>query len=81
MHHGLSELALCSHIKRLGCEPIAYTASTMILGPISLIDCLVFVIFLIPQLLWRVGLFKTIITGIKALPFLGMSLTTPFGSG
>ncbi|CAM1502919.1 Fc.00g076950.m01.CDS01 [Cosmosporella sp. VM-42] len=50
----------------------------MILGPISLIDCLVFVAFLIPQLLWRVGVFKTIFTGVQALPFLVLELPFQF---
>lgn len=42
----------------------------MILGPVSLLDCLVFVIFLTPQLLLNVGFFPTAVVAIKALPFL-----------
>lgn len=45
----------------------------MILGQISWADCLVFVVFLIPQLLIHVGLLETAACGIKALPFLRRS--------
>ena len=45
----------------------------MILGPISLLDCAVFVIFLLPSLLVQVGILKTIRLIIQALPFLGSS--------
>lgn len=49
----------------------------MILGPISLVDCGVFLIFLAPQLIWHAGFFLTLFTGLKALPFLRwLSLTT-----
>jgi hypothetical protein len=44
----------------------------MILGPITLVDCAVFVLFLIPQLLYQAGLAGTLLTVIKVLPFLGM---------
>ena len=43
----------------------------MILGPISLLDCLVFVIFLIPNLLIQVGIFGTIGLVVKLVPFFG----------
>lgn len=42
----------------------------MILGPISLIDCVVFVIFLIPQLLYQVGFLSSLLLVGKVLPFL-----------
>ncbi|KJZ77039.1 hypothetical protein HIM_03360 [Hirsutella minnesotensis 3608] len=42
----------------------------MILGPVSLVDCLVFCAFLAPQLVWRVGLFQTLLVALKILPFL-----------
>lgn len=42
----------------------------MILGPISYLDCLVFCVFLAPQLLLRVGLLGTLATGLQCLPFL-----------
>ncbi|KAI1041961.1 hypothetical protein LB505_009690 [Fusarium chuoi] len=42
----------------------------MILGPISLVDCGVFLIFLAPQLIWHAGFFLTLFTGLRALPFL-----------
>lgn len=45
----------------------------MILGPVSLLDCLVFVIFLIPQLLYQAGFFSTALVVIKVIPFLSMS--------
>ncbi|KAF7559975.1 hypothetical protein G7046_g4177 [Stylonectria norvegica] len=50
----------------------------MLLGPISLLDCLVFVVFLLPQLLWSVGIFQTVIVGLKALPFLLLELPIQF---
>ena len=50
-----------------------WAAAGMILGPVSLLDCVVFVIFLIPQLLYQAGVFSTVLVVIKVLPFLGMS--------
>lgn len=44
----------------------------MILNQISYLDCIVFVIFLAPQLLIHVGLWQTARWVIGALPFLGM---------
>jgi hypothetical protein len=43
----------------------------MILGPVSYLDCLVFCLFLAPQLVWHVGLFETTLCALTALPFLG----------
>jgi hypothetical protein len=43
----------------------------MILGQVSYLDCIVFLLFLGPQLLLRVGLIGTIICLFHALPFLG----------
>ncbi|KAI3540973.1 hypothetical protein CMEL01_10997 [Colletotrichum melonis] len=48
----------------------------MILGPVSLLDCLVFVIFLTPQLLINVGFFPTVVVTLKMLPFLVFQLPT-----
>lgn len=45
----------------------------MILGPVSLVDCLVFVIFLIPQLLYQAGIFASLLVVLKVLPFLSTS--------
>ncbi|KAL9947221.1 hypothetical protein D7B24_001898 [Verticillium nonalfalfae] len=42
----------------------------MILGPVSLIDCAVFCVFLAPQLILHIGLFRTIYFALRALPFL-----------
>lgn len=42
----------------------------MILGNISYLDCLVFLVFLTPQLLLHVGLLKTTAWLVPALPFL-----------
>jgi len=42
----------------------------MILGPISWLDCFVFLLFLIPQLIIHVGLIKTALWLIGASPFL-----------
>ncbi|KAF7544604.1 hypothetical protein G7Z17_g9816 [Cylindrodendrum hubeiense] len=46
----------------------------MILGPISLIDCLAFCLFLLPQLFWDVGVIQTLLVALKALPFLLLKL-------
>lgn len=43
----------------------------MILGPVSYLDCLVFLGFLTPQLLIQVGLFDTLKCVLQAIPFLG----------
>ncbi|KEY67178.1 hypothetical protein S7711_03038 [Stachybotrys chartarum IBT 7711] len=48
----------------------------MILGPVSLIDCLVFCLFLIPQLLLQAGLLETLRAGLPALPFLSSRQNT-----
>lgn len=42
----------------------------MILGAVSLVDCLIFVIFLGPQLLYQAGLISTLVVVAKVLPFL-----------
>jgi hypothetical protein len=44
----------------------------MILGPVSLLDCLVFVIALVPQLLIQAGPLSTLLVVVKVLPFLSM---------
>ncbi|KAF4591626.1 neutral cholesterol ester hydrolase 1 [Ophiocordyceps camponoti-floridani] len=46
----------------------------MILGPISLFDCLVFCLLLAPQLIWHVGLVRTSGVVLRALPFLLLQL-------
>lgn len=43
----------------------------MILGPVSYLDCIVFCVFLAPQLIWQAGLFRTIFHASRAVPFLG----------
>ncbi|KAF4471653.1 neutral cholesterol ester hydrolase 1 [Fusarium albosuccineum] len=50
----------------------------MILGPITLVDCLVFLAFLAPQLILRAGFFTTLFTGLRALPFLLLELPLEF---
>ncbi|KAL2205058.1 alpha/beta-hydrolase [Sarocladium strictum] len=50
----------------------------MILGPVSLIDCLVFCIFLAPQLILQVGIFSTVLTTLQCLPFLLLRLPYEF---
>lgn len=50
----------------------------MILGPVTLIDCFVFLVLLIPQLLWTVGIFETVYVAAKTLPFLCMLCPVPF---
>lgn len=47
----------------------------MILGPVSYLDCIVFCIFLAPQLVLNVGLLETVITVLQVLPFLGTVAT------
>ena len=42
----------------------------MILGQISYLDCLVFLLFLVPQLLVQVNLLELAVCIIEALPFL-----------
>ena len=42
----------------------------MILGPISFLDCLVFVLFLLPQLLLGINLLELIKVGLQVLPHL-----------
>lgn len=41
-----------------------------ILGPISLVDCFVFVVFLVPQLFIQAGLYDVVLVVVKVLPFL-----------
>ena len=42
----------------------------MILGQIAYVDCLVFLVFLIPQLLLRVNVLELLKVALQALPFL-----------
>ena len=42
----------------------------MILGQISYLDCLVFLLFLAPQILLQVNIFELLSCIIQALPFL-----------
>ncbi|KAI1490036.1 alpha/beta-hydrolase [Biscogniauxia mediterranea] len=50
----------------------------MILGPVSYLDCIVFCLFLTPQLLIHVGFFETVYVVIKCLPFLLFELPQSF---
>ncbi|KAL3419252.1 hypothetical protein PVAG01_09474 [Phlyctema vagabunda] len=50
----------------------------MILGRVSLLDCLVFLVFLVPQLLYNVGFRDLILCGLRALPFLVIKLPLGF---
>ncbi|KAI9810705.1 MAG: hypothetical protein M1832_001214 [Thelocarpon impressellum] len=50
----------------------------MILGQVSYLDCIVFLVFLAPQLLLQVGLWRTLICGLYALPFLLLQLPVQF---
>ncbi|PTB36427.1 hypothetical protein M441DRAFT_61905 [Trichoderma asperellum CBS 433.97] len=50
----------------------------MILGPVSLIDCLVFCFYLAPQLLHQAGFFPTALVVLKAIPFLLFTLPLQF---
>lgn len=49
----------------------------MILGQIAWVDCIVFLVFLAPQLIIHVGFFRTAICGLTALPFLCLSCLQP----
>lgn len=42
----------------------------MILGSVSYLDCIVFCVFLAPQLIIHVGLLETVLVGLQCLPFL-----------
>ncbi|RCI08410.1 hypothetical protein L249_8772 [Ophiocordyceps polyrhachis-furcata BCC 54312] len=46
----------------------------MILGPVSLLDAVIFCVLLLPQLLWHVGLVRTLRVGFETLPFLLLQL-------
>ncbi|KAL7947285.1 Alpha/Beta hydrolase protein [Trichoderma barbatum] len=50
----------------------------MILGPVSLIDCLVFCIYLAPQLLHQAGFLSTAVAVLRAIPFLLLTLPIQF---
>ena len=45
----------------------------MILGQVAYVDCVAFLIFLLPQLLLRLTFFELVTVAVKALPFLRMS--------
>ncbi len=45
----------------------------MILGPINGIDCVAFLVFLVPQLLYQVDFFVVVLVVIKVIPFLCQS--------
>lgn len=51
-------------------EELALLPSKMILGPVSYLDCIVFCVFLAPQLLVHVGLVETLGVILRCLPFL-----------
>ncbi|KAI1661779.1 alpha/beta-hydrolase [Daldinia decipiens] len=42
----------------------------MILGSVSYLDCIVFCVFLAPQLIIHAGLLETVLVGLQCLPFL-----------
>lgn len=46
------------------------TIPLLLLGPVSYLDCIVFCMFLAPQLVLNVGLYETIWCVLQALPFL-----------
>ncbi|KAH8782935.1 Alpha/Beta hydrolase protein [Diaporthe sp. PMI_573] len=50
----------------------------MLLRPVSYLDCIVFCIFLAPQLILNVGWFETVITVLQVLPFLVFELPVTF---
>ncbi|OTB06869.1 hypothetical protein M426DRAFT_318584 [Hypoxylon sp. CI-4A] len=50
----------------------------MILGPISYLDCVVFCVFLTPQLIIHVGLLETVLVVLRCVPFLLFELPYKF---
>ncbi|KAI1333804.1 Arylacetamide deacetylase-like protein [Xylariaceae sp. FL0016] len=50
----------------------------MILGPVSYLDCVIFCIFLTPQLLIHVGLWESVGVVLQCLPFLLLKLPCSF---
>jgi hypothetical protein len=47
----------------------------MILGPINGIDCVAFIVFLIPQLVYQVAVVELLAVAVTVVPFLGRYLT------
>lgn len=41
----------------------------MILGPVSLLDCLAFLVFLVPRFIIEVGFFRTALVALRCVPF------------
>ncbi|KAI1417788.1 Arylacetamide deacetylase-like protein [Hypoxylon sp. FL1857] len=50
----------------------------MVLGPVSYLDCVVFCVFLAPQLIIHVGLLETVLVVLQCLPFLLFELPFQF---
>ena len=48
------------------------TSITMILGPINGVDCVAFVIFLIPQLIYQVAVGDLLLLAVRIIPFLSL---------
>lgn len=42
----------------------------MILGPVSLLDCVAFLVFLVPNLIVNAGIFLTLPVALRCIPFL-----------
>jgi hypothetical protein len=63
-------------VSGLPCLPHA-TDEVMMLGPVSYLDCIVYCVFLAPQLIWRVGIISTALCVLKALPFLRKRSISP----
>jgi acetyl esterase/lipase len=83
-HDGRLLLLNCVKLPKGGCLVIGSCCleqqppfDKMILGPVSLLDCVVFVIFLIPQLLYQAGPLSTLLMVCKVLPFLSKSPREP----
>jgi len=62
-------------LNTLHCTYKLHYGGVMILGQISYLDCLAFVVFLIPQLLINVHFLILIRCLLQALPFLGEQLS------
>lgn len=62
---------------RLLLVPIIFASAVMILGQISYLDCLIFLILLAPQLLIEINVIQLAVCVLSALPFICETLTSP----
>jgi len=58
----------CTYVQSL--DMATRNEAGVVLGPVSYLDCIIFCIFLAPQLIWHAGFFGTVWCVFQALPFL-----------